>query len=159
MVDKRALCGPTPKGTSTTTIRKNASPRPKPPPARIAWVEAPDPYAEARYVAERLRRQGGGLAGWSTEDLEVWLDDWEMRRRPDGVIVIDARDPETAIGLDLEQEAVDLDDPDHVALEDRGGPVGAGPPQRAYAIRRRTVSASVGATQVTGVPRLGRPRR
>jgi predicted secreted hydrolase len=54
--------------------------------------------------AERLRRSGGGLAGWSTEDLEVWLDDWEMRRADSGVISIDARDRETGIGLDLELE-------------------------------------------------------
>ena len=32
----RSDCGPTLKGTSTTTIRKNARPRPKPPPARNA---------------------------------------------------------------------------------------------------------------------------
>ncbi len=54
--------------------------------------------------AERLRRSGGGLAGWSTESLEVWLDDWEMRRADDGVIAIDARDRVAAIGLDLELE-------------------------------------------------------
>jgi predicted secreted hydrolase len=56
--------------------------------------------------AERLRRQGGGLAGWSTDDLEVWLDDWQMRRGEDGVIAIDARDPVTGIGLDLDLEPV-----------------------------------------------------
>ena len=42
--------------------------------------------------AERLRRSGGGLAGWSTDDLEVWLDDWEMRRDDTGSIEIVARD-------------------------------------------------------------------
>jgi len=52
--------------------------------------------------AERLRRQGGGLAGWSTENLEVWLDDWEMARGDSGVIAIDASDRSAGIGLDLE---------------------------------------------------------
>jgi predicted secreted hydrolase len=51
--------------------------------------------------AERLRRSGGGLAGWSTDDLEVWLDDWEMRRDDSGRLTLVAADIETGIGLDL----------------------------------------------------------
>ena len=54
------------------------------------------------FHVERLRRVGGGLAGASQTDLEVWLDDWRMVRGDDGVIVISARDPEQDIGLDLE---------------------------------------------------------
>ena len=58
--------------------------------------------ATGRFVhAERIRRTGGGLAGYSTTDLEVWLDDWRMARRDDGSLTVFARDPETAIGLDL----------------------------------------------------------
>jgi predicted secreted hydrolase len=52
--------------------------------------------------AERLRRSGGGLAGWSDTDLDVWLDDWTMQRDQDGVISINARDAEIGIGLSLE---------------------------------------------------------
>ena len=51
--------------------------------------------------AERLRRSGGGLAGWSTDDLEIWLDDWEIRRDDTGRLTIVAEDAETGIGLDL----------------------------------------------------------
>jgi predicted secreted hydrolase len=52
--------------------------------------------------AERLRRSGGGLAGWSTADLEVWLDDWSMRRGDDDTITVEARDGEVGIGIGLE---------------------------------------------------------
>ncbi len=52
--------------------------------------------------AERLRRSGGGLAGWSTGDLHVWLDDWEMRRDDTGRLTIIARDMTTGLGLELE---------------------------------------------------------
>jgi len=52
--------------------------------------------------AERLRRSGGGLAGWSETDLDVWLEDWTMRRDEAGVVTVRARDAATGIGLDLE---------------------------------------------------------
>ena len=54
--------------------------------------------------AERLRRSGGGLAGWSTDDLEIWLDDWEMRRDDTGRLEIAVRDTETGLGMELELE-------------------------------------------------------
>ena len=54
------------------------------------------------YHAERLRRSGGGLAGWSTDDLKVWLEDWEMHRDTSGRLDIVAHDRE--IGLELELE-------------------------------------------------------
>lgn len=54
--------------------------------------------------AERLRRYGGGLAGASTGDLDLWLDDWTMKRGADGVIAVTARDPDAGIGLELELE-------------------------------------------------------
>ena len=58
------------------------------------------------YHAERLRRAGGGLAGWSTDDLEVWLDDWEMRRDDTGRTTITARDGGTGLALELGLEPV-----------------------------------------------------
>jgi len=54
------------------------------------------------HQAERLRRADGGLAGWSETDLDVWVENWSMRRGMDGVIAVQARDPETGIGLELE---------------------------------------------------------
>ncbi len=52
--------------------------------------------------AERLRRSGGGLAGWSETDLDVWLEDWTIRRDDTGTIAVRARDAATGIGLELE---------------------------------------------------------
>jgi predicted secreted hydrolase len=54
--------------------------------------------------AERLRRSGGGLAGWSKENLDVWLDDWEMRLDDTNSLMILARDAESGLGLELELE-------------------------------------------------------
>ena len=52
--------------------------------------------------AERLRRADGGLAGFSTADLEVWLDDWQLSRGEDGAMAARARDTAAGIGLSLE---------------------------------------------------------
>ncbi|HSO21367.1 MAG TPA: lipocalin-like domain-containing protein [Chondromyces sp.] len=52
--------------------------------------------------AERLRRADGGLAGFATDDLELWLDDWRLERRADGALVARARDAERELGLELE---------------------------------------------------------
>lgn len=52
--------------------------------------------------AERLRRADGGLAGFATDDLELWLDDWSLERRADGTLTARARDAGQAIGLELE---------------------------------------------------------
>jgi predicted secreted hydrolase len=51
--------------------------------------------------AERLRRAAGGLAGFSTDGLDLWLDDWVMKQEADGSIRVRARDGENGIGLDL----------------------------------------------------------
>jgi predicted secreted hydrolase len=50
--------------------------------------------------AERLRRAGLGLAGFSETGLEVWLDDWRMSQSEDGRISMEAFDPR-GFGLDL----------------------------------------------------------
>ena len=52
--------------------------------------------------AERTRRVGGGLAGASSDDLDVFLEDWEMRRAADGTLAVAASDRDAAIGLRLE---------------------------------------------------------
>ncbi len=54
------------------------------------------------YHAERLRRVAGGLAGASEGDLDLWLDDWRMRRATDDAFTANAHDPAQAIGLALE---------------------------------------------------------
>ena len=61
-----------------------------------------EPGAGPMRFAQRTRRVGGGLAGASVEDLDVFLDDWAMRRAPDGTIALAASDRDAAIGLRLE---------------------------------------------------------
>jgi predicted secreted hydrolase len=51
--------------------------------------------------AERVRRADGGFAGFGTDDLEVWLGDWEIERRNDGIVVAEASDREAEIGVEL----------------------------------------------------------
>ncbi|HQT93001.1 MAG TPA: lipocalin-like domain-containing protein [Thermoanaerobaculaceae bacterium] len=52
--------------------------------------------------AERVRRIGGGLAAAAEGDLDVVLDDWTMRRAPDGTVTLAAGDRDAGIGLRLE---------------------------------------------------------
>ncbi|MDD5564913.1 MAG: lipocalin-like domain-containing protein [Thermoanaerobaculaceae bacterium] len=52
--------------------------------------------------AERVRRIGSGLAAAAEGDLDVVLDDWGMRRSPDGTVTLAAADRDAAIGLHLE---------------------------------------------------------
>ena len=51
--------------------------------------------------AERVRRIGGGLALAAEGDLDVVLDDWTMRRAPDGTLSLAAGDRDAEIGLRL----------------------------------------------------------
>ena len=53
-------------------------------------------------LAERVRRVAGCLAGASTGDLDLFLENWTMRRTPEGTIVIAASDRGTATDLRLE---------------------------------------------------------
>ena len=60
---------------------------------------------EQKFVhAERLRRADDLLAGFSEDDLHVWLDDWEIKRRPDGAIAVRAWDAAQDFGLQLEMQ-------------------------------------------------------
>jgi predicted secreted hydrolase len=52
--------------------------------------------------AERLRRADHGLAGYRVDDLELWLDDWSLVRRPDGALEARARDLEHGLGIAIE---------------------------------------------------------
>jgi predicted secreted hydrolase len=51
--------------------------------------------------AERVRRADGGFAGFATKDLDVWLGDWRIERRNDGVLVAAASDRAADIGVEL----------------------------------------------------------
>ena len=53
------------------------------------------------FHAERVRRAAAGLAGFATDDLEVWLEDWEMARAADGRIMLRALDLERQVGVEL----------------------------------------------------------
>ena len=52
--------------------------------------------------AQCVRRVAGGLAGTSTGDLDLFLEEWTMRRTADGTIVLAAADREIAADLRLE---------------------------------------------------------
>lgn len=52
--------------------------------------------------AERLRRGGTPLAGAAAGDLDVWIEDWSLRREPSGRLLVSAGDPAAGIGLELE---------------------------------------------------------
>jgi predicted secreted hydrolase len=54
--------------------------------------------------AERLRRLGGGLAGARTDDLDVVLDDWWLRRDAADHLRLHAADAAAGLALDLELE-------------------------------------------------------
>jgi predicted secreted hydrolase len=51
--------------------------------------------------AERLRRAAGGLAGFETDRLEVWLEDWWLRLDDGEVVRLVAGDPGAGVGVDL----------------------------------------------------------
>ncbi len=52
--------------------------------------------------AERLgRADGGGFCGFATDDLRVWLGDWEVERRPDNALLVRASDRAAGIGVGL----------------------------------------------------------
>jgi predicted secreted hydrolase len=52
--------------------------------------------------AERVRRVAAGLAGASANDLDVFLEDWEMKRLANGAIAVVADDHDTGLALTLE---------------------------------------------------------
>jgi predicted secreted hydrolase len=55
-------------------------------------------------TAERLRRADGRLAGWSSDGLDLWLEDWSIRLDAAGLLHLSAEDREAGIGLDLTLE-------------------------------------------------------
>jgi predicted secreted hydrolase len=52
--------------------------------------------------AERVRRIAAGLAGASEDDLDVFLERWQMRRHPSGVITLAAEDRDGGLTLTVE---------------------------------------------------------
>ncbi len=56
--------------------------------------------------AERVGRADGGFSGFASDDLKVWLGDWQLERRPDDALVARASDREAAIGVELSYRPV-----------------------------------------------------
>lgn len=54
--------------------------------------------------AERVRRADGALAGFTADDLQVWLDTWSLDRGTGDVLAVRAGDRAAAIGLELRLE-------------------------------------------------------
>ena len=52
------------------------------------------------HMRERTQRAAGGVAGADSTRLHVWIGDWSMRQRDDGVFHLHAR--EDGLGIDLE---------------------------------------------------------
>jgi predicted secreted hydrolase len=46
-------------------------------------------------------RADGGFSGFASDDLKVWLGDWQLERRPGDALVARASDREAAIGVEL----------------------------------------------------------
>lgn len=67
-----------------------------------AHLAIADPASGRLLFAERARRAAAGLAGCSTDDLSLWVEDWRLERRPDGTLIAHAADLERAIAVDLE---------------------------------------------------------
>jgi len=94
-------------GFQITFFRQGLAPGPPAPGASdlrarqiaAAHLAIADVNAQRFDHAERVRRAGEGLAGWSDADLDVWLETWTLRRGADGAIIVRARDAATDIGL------------------------------------------------------------
>jgi len=51
--------------------------------------------------AERIGRADGGFSGFATDDLKVWLGDWQLERRPDDTLVARAADRAAGLAVEL----------------------------------------------------------
>lgn len=51
--------------------------------------------------AERVGRAGGGFSGFASDDLKVWLGDWQLERQPDDMLLARASDREAGIAVEL----------------------------------------------------------
>ncbi len=51
--------------------------------------------------AERVGRADGSFSGFATDDLKVWLGDWQLARRPDNTLVAQAGDRAAGIAVEL----------------------------------------------------------
>jgi predicted secreted hydrolase len=96
--------------------------------------------------AQRVRRLEGGLAAVSSDDLDVVLDDWSVRRTSDGTIHVAASDRDAAIALRLE-----LVPTKPLVLQGEGGLVRKGPePGNASVYLSWTRLAVRGTTELDG---------
>jgi predicted secreted hydrolase len=66
-----------------------------------AHLAVTDIARDAHQTAQRLRRVGAGLAGYSEDDLLVWLEDWELRRQSDGSLRLSASDRAAEVAIQL----------------------------------------------------------
>ncbi len=97
-------------GVQLTFFRQGLDPSPPEPgdaklrarQAVAAHLAVADVTQDRLRHAERVRRADGLLAGFSTDDLDVWLDDWMLVRRPDGSLWAEAEDRVAGIAIALE---------------------------------------------------------
>jgi predicted secreted hydrolase len=100
-------------GVEATFFRQGLDPAP--PAAGSSSLRARQVLAAHLAVAEigpqrmrfgqRVRRIAAGMAGAREDDLDLVLDDWEMRRLADGTIEVTADDRDSGVALVLELQA------------------------------------------------------
>ena len=69
--------------------------------AVAAHVAVADVESGSFRHAERIGRADGAFSGFATDDLEVWLGDWRLERRPDDILVARASDRAAELGVEL----------------------------------------------------------
>lgn len=97
-------------GLQFTVFRRGLDPEPAAPSSGslrarhvlAAHFALTDIAAKRTHFAERLRRVGSPLAGASTTDLDVFVEDWSLRRGDDDRLTLVARDKAKGIALELE---------------------------------------------------------
>jgi predicted secreted hydrolase len=101
-------------GVQVTFFRSGLDPAPAGPddsPLRArqaiaAHLAIADVDGERFRHAERVRRSDGGYAGFATDDLKVWIGDWELTRLSDDRLQVRAADISEAIGAKLRYRPV-----------------------------------------------------
>jgi predicted secreted hydrolase len=89
----RSGLDPTPAGEGDSPLRARQA---------IAGHLAIADVEQQRFLhTERVRRADGRFAGFTTDDLRVWLGDWQLERQQDGTLQVDAEDAGQGIGVRL----------------------------------------------------------
>jgi predicted secreted hydrolase len=111
-------------------------------PRQILFAHAAlsDPAIGHLLIGERIAREGQGLAQTSRKDTDVRIDDWHMRRRPDGRFVAHVAGDGFALDLAFDPTQPPMLEGDHGYSRKGPDPRSA---SRYYSIPHLAVSGSV----------------